>query len=330
MNYLYCGIDVSKDFLDYAICWEVDKKILFTSKVENSITGIKELIRLLNKEAKGNTLWVCFEHTGNYGLLLAHLLENQNVKFSMVPSLDIIKSSGLTRGKSDPIDAKRIALYLATFAYKLSRTVLPSTEIMAIKNLLTIRNHYVRVRTQFKNALKSLILAAKNCTMKTEIREYKKEIKQFDDLIKKIESRILSIIRCNEMILKNYNKICQVIGVGPLTAASFIVVTNNFTAFDNPRKFSCYSGIAPFEYSSGTSVKGRTKTSHFRNKDMKNMLFHAASSAITNDMQLRTYYKRKLAEGKHKMTVINAVACKIIYRVFAVVNREEPFVKFSV
>jgi len=330
MKNLYCGIDISKDFLDYAFCWDVDKKILNTSKVENSIKGIKELIKVLAKEADGAALWVCFEHTGNYGLLLAHLLEVHNVKFSMVPSLDIIKSSGLTRGKSDPVDARRIALYIATNAYKLTPTVLPSAEILKIKNLLSIRNHYVKTRTQFKNALKSLQLAGKNCDLKMEIRTYEKEILRFDGLIKKIESQILGIIKSNELVLKNYNKICQIIGVGPLTAASFIVVTNNFTAFENPRKFSCYSGIAPFEYSSGTSVKGRTKTSHYRNKEMKSMLFHAANTAINNDMQLRTYYNRKLAEGKHKMTVINAVACKIIYRVFAVVKRDEPFVKFSI
>lgn len=36
-----------------------------------------------------------------------------------------------------------------------------------------------------------------------------------------------------------------------------------------------------------------------------------------------------MREGKHFMSVKNAVACKIVYRVFAVVKREEPFLKLS-
>ncbi|MGK0446738.1 MAG: hypothetical protein ACJA2M_000507, partial [Polaribacter sp.] len=31
----------------------------------------------------------------------------------------------------------------------------------------------------------------------------------------------------------------------------------------------------------------------------------------------------------HKLTVLNAVANKLVLRIFAVVNREEPFVKLS-
>jgi hypothetical protein len=38
------------------------------------------------------------------------------------------------------------------------------------------------------------------------------------------------------------------------------------------------------------------------------------------------YYARKLAEGKPEMPVINNVRCKLLARVFAVINRESPYV----
>ena len=63
---------------------------------------------------------------------------------------------------------------------------------------------------------------------------------------------------------------------------------------------------------------------------MKAMLFRAANTAIRCDQQIRAYYKRKLSEGKHKMNIINAVACKIVYRIFAVIKREEPYVKLII
>ncbi len=101
MKKLFCGIDISKDFLDYAICFDEEKAIASLSKTENNKKGIKTLIRHLQKESGGGKTWVCFEHTGHYGLLLASLLAENKIQFSMVPSLDILKSSGLTRGKTD-------------------------------------------------------------------------------------------------------------------------------------------------------------------------------------------------------------------------------------
>jgi transposase len=330
MKNLFCGIDISKDFLDYAICDGSNKTIFAVAKVENDKKGIKSIIKLLKKESDGGSIWVCFEHTGNYGLMLASILSDFNIDYSMVPSLEIIKSSGMVRGKTDSVDAKRIALYLAVNNYKLKPTKLPSDEIMKIKTLLTLRQQYVKIRTQFKNAVKSLKISAKIIPLRNEIKQQEKEISRYDNLIKKIETQIKDIIKGNEHLNKNYNKITEILGIGLITASLFLVSTNNFTAFENPRKFNCYCGLAPFEYSSGTSVKGRTKTSHYRNKELKSALFKAANTAIAHDKEINSYFTRKISEGKHKMSVINAVACKLVYRVFAVVKRDEPYYRMVV
>ena len=62
---------------------------------------------------------------------------------------------------------------------------------------------------------------------------------------------------------------------------------------------------------------------------MKAVFFNAASTAIQHDPQLKNYYIRKKNQGKHNLTVINAVANKIVLRIFAVVNRDEPFIKLT-
>lgn len=330
MKNLFCGVDISKDFLDYAICNGEDKSIIALEKIPNDRKGIKSLIKNLKKESDGGSLWVCFEHTGNYGLMLASVLSEFDIDYSMVPSLEIIKSSGMVRGKTDSVDAKRIALYLAVNNYKLKPTKLPSDEIMKIKTLLTLRQQYVKIRTQFKNSVKSLKISAKIIPLKNEIKQQEKEISRYDSLIKAIEVQIKEIIKANEQLEKNYKKITEILGIGLITASLFLVSTNNFTAFENPRKFNCYCGLAPFEYSSGTSVKGRTKTSHYRNKELKAALFKAANTAIAHDPEISLYFARKISEGKHKMSVINAIACKLVYRVFAVIKRDEPYYRLAV
>ena len=114
---------------------------------------------------------------------------------------------------------------------------------------------------------------------------------------------------------------------GMIVAASVVAQTRNFEAFDTARQLVCYVGSAPFEYSSGTSIKGKTKTHPIANRQLKALLTNSAFSALKYDKEIRTYYDRKTEEGKAPMSVINAVRCKQIYRIFSVVKRGTPFIK---
>lgn len=104
-------------------------------------------------------------------------------------------------------------------------------------------------------------------------------------------------------------------------------MTENFTKFDAPKKFACYCGVAQFEHTSGTSIRGKTRTSKLAAKDLKVLLTRAVITAMVHDLQIKTYYARKVAEGKYKAPVINDIMAKIIYMCFAAVKRQTTFVK---
>ena len=53
----------------------------------------------------------------------------------------------------------------------------------------------------------------------------------------------------------------------------------------------------------------------------------ASLTAVKLDADLKAYYERKVAEGKNKMSVLNAVKNKLLARVIAVVNKQELYVK---
>jgi transposase len=53
----------------------------------------------------------------------------------------------------------------------------------------------------------------------------------------------------------------------------------------------------------------------------------SALSAIRNCEELQNYYQRKVAEGKNKMSVINAVRNKLVLRIFAVVRNDQKYDK---
>ena len=155
----------------------------------------------------------------------------------------------------------------------------------------------------------------------------KKLIKTLNDQVEKVESEIKQLIKEDEQLKKLYELVTSVKGVGLIIGVSFIVYTNGFTSFDNWRKFASYSGIAPFEYSSGTSIKGKNKISPLANKRMKGLLSNAACCAIQHSKEMKEYYESRISKGKSKMATQNIIRNKIVSRVFAVVKRQTPYVE---
>ena len=98
----------------------------------------------------------------------------------------------------------------------------------------------------------------------------------------------------------------------------------NFTLFKSVKQFACYAGVVPFQNESGVVIK-RAHVSKMASKKLKTALHMAALAAVRTESELKTYYIRKLAEGKNKMCVLNAVRNKILQRIWAVIERETPF-----
>lgn len=327
MKTIFIDIDVSKEWLDAAICKDLVQKDMDVFRVENTSEGIEKMICKCKKMEQN--LWFCFEHTGNYGLLLASQLQDSKLVYSVVPALEIKQSQGIIRGKTDMVDAKRIALYAATHSHKLKPFQLPGKELLRLKSLLSYRAQLVNMSRQLQNSRKSYLELNKSIDASLILVNIVQNLEQIKDNINQLEKEIQSMIQADVQMRSNFKKTTSVRGIGLIIAAYMLVYTGNFTAFDNPRKFNCYAGLAPFEYSSGSSIKGKTKTSRLRNKTMKVLLFNGANVAANYDRELKSYYNKKKAEGKPHQLIINNIACKLVYRVFAVVKRNEPYVNLG-
>lgn len=318
------GIDISKLTLDARV---------HTSKAyksfKNEDSGFKSLLKWAaqnNKFSIKNTLFV-FEHTGLYSYLIAVFLGENNCKFTVVPGLEIKRSLGITRGKDDKLDATKIARYAYRLRDEISLTKLPAKPIRDLKLLLSLREKLVKQRAGYKSSLKEQkrVYDKQEFILLFETQE--NIINCLSGEIQKIEKKMDEIIGLNDTIAEHYKLIISIKGVGRQTALNIIVYTENFTKFKTSRQFASYSGIAPFPYMSGTSIKGKTKVSHLANKKLKSLLDMCAVSAINHNPEMRMYYQKKVEEGKHKMSVINAVRNKLLARVFAVVKRKTAYIE---
>ena len=317
------GIDMSKLTFDATI---------HSSQVENQFDndekGYKKLIDWAYKNSdlpKENIIFV-FEHTGLYSHSLSVYLASKNIPFLLVPGLEIKQSIGMVRGKSDKADAKKIAKYGYRMRDEITPTVLLREEEQSLKRLLSLRQRLVKQRAGFKSSLKEQKRVLARKFNETLFSTQEKMIKYLTKQIKQVEKEMMDILKSNESILNNYKLVTSINGIGPQTALFVIAYTANFTKFKNHRKFASYTGIAPFQNQSGTSIRGKTKVSDLANKKIKSLLDLCAKSSIQHNPEMKIYYEKRVASGKNKMSTINIIRNKLVARMFAVVNRNEPYV----
>ena len=321
----FIGVDISSATLDLALKKE-DGFAEF--KVDNSIEGFSLILEWIeNQKLELDDCAFCMEHTGTYGLLFYAWLAKRDVLFCVESGLHIKRSLGMTRGKNDTVDAERIADYAFTHRAKLKPFKMPSPLLIKIKQLLTYREQIVRIRTSLKNSLKSHKKYLAISGLDSVIVQIEEQIAKQDEIIAGIKKQITDIIDGDRELSQNFKLISSVKGIGVVIGAFMLVSTNNFTSFDSGRKYACYAGIAPFEFTSGTSIRGKARTSKFGNKTIKTLLNNGANSAIRYDTQIKKYYERKREQGKDHKVVVNAVCCKLVNRMFAVVKRQSPYVE---
>ncbi len=316
------GADLSKKSIDL-VCHLLKSHV----QIENTITGFKDLMHWL-KEQKINAskTMIVMEHTGLYSYCFEKFLHQHQIPFCKVNALAIKRSIGLVRGKTDKLDAARIAAYGYEKKDRLTIDVPASDSLKRLQLLHSTRERLVRHRASLMCAIKEykhIGISEKDIIMQTQLQL----IKNFDKQIEKLMTEIETIIEKQEALKQNFHLLQSIRGVGKVVALVTIIKTHNFTRFANARKFACFCGTAPFPHDSGTSIKKRTRVSHLADKQMKSLLDLSAKSAIQYDKELREYYLKRTEGGKSKMSTINVVRNKILYRMFAVIKRQTPFVE---
>jgi transposase len=264
------------------------------------------------------------EHTGAYCYRLNVFFQEMKISQALVNPLAIKRSMGIVRGKSDRTDARMIAMYAKRFEEALELYQLPSESLQKLKVLLGQRDRLVNVRRQLELAGESISLLSASIT-KEVVDQNRALQKQLRKSLHELDQAIKDTIKADPELNAKAGQMTTIPGVGLQITAQVLVATQGMKRFRTSRKFACYCGIAPFEHSSGSSFRARTKVHYLANRKIKTMLHLGALSILRTDGELRQYYERKVAEGKNPMSVINAVRFKIIDRIFSVVRRGEAY-----
>lgn len=283
-NYFF-GIDVSKETLDVALYEKLGKgRQKDVVKVSNDKTGFRELHKWFKQLTKEQSeIVVCLEHTGIYAMGICLWFESKSIDYSLLCPLHLKRSMGLVRGKNDQVDALRIAEYCYLHREQLRYSKLPSGELRMMKNLMNERELLVKELS----ALKGKDMKPDDHSANT-IKRHKRRMDDLKRDIKEVETEMNNLLEACPAIKENYELLTSIPGISFVNATAIIVATENFTRFTDASKYACHIGVAPFPHTSGTSVRGGTRTSFYGNKRLKAIITQAARSAVQHDVDRKS------------------------------------------
>lgn len=313
---LFIGIDFSKETFDVSF-FEKEKEEVQHSQFENNKDGFQAMLKWIRSLSKVSAQeWLfCGEHTGLYSIELASFLVKKQLFIWLENPLQIKRSSGIKREKSDKADSLEIAWYACRFQDRAKAYQLPDKVFFALQNLLAFRERLVKNKVCLQVGANEMRRVHQQDKTARYIHECSmQEVERLEKEIEHVEKQMLECIEANEKLAENYYLVKSVKGIGMINTVAILIHTQNFTTFENSRQFSSYAGMAPFDDSSGTTRKrGRHIKKVGTNKEMKALLTQAARSAVVHDEELRNYYQRKLAEGKPMNVALNNVKNKLLY-----------------
>lgn len=322
----FVGVDVSKNELDIALRFR--ERFIEHCKIANKPAEIFELLKRFKLEHKltiPNTVFG-MEHTGIYCSHLLRCLEKLQANIVLEDSRRIRQSLGIIRGKTDMVDAIRISEYLASRKDKLI-IFSPKREVIEdLARLSTLRSRLTSIKSALMVPLKEEKAFILDEHSKTSTKICDKTIDAIKNDLQDLDNHIRELWKRDERLNRLMELITSIDGIGEVTALQVIIVTNEFKYFDNARKFACYCGVAPFDKTSGSSVRGRSKVSGIANKKMKSLLHICAMSACQYSPEIKEYYYRRTKlDGKPKMSILNAIRFKLITRIFTCVSQDRIY-----
>ena len=316
-EFTFVGVDISKLFFD--VCFLDVKGQLVQQRIDQNPKGYRQLASAIRQDA------VCvMEATGTYHLPLALWLYNHGIQVVVENPLKIKRFSQmqLQRCKTDKADAKIIYEYGTTIvAQKVTLWQPQPVEIQELQQCDSLSQQLNKELTAITNTHEAL---AQLDVVNSEVeRIVKNTIKQLKKALCQLDEHMQKLIKKHYQ--ESYDLLLSIPGVGPKTSVMLICQTNNFTKFDNVKKFLSYIGMSPRTYESGTSVKGKGHISKVGNGRLRSLLYMCSWTAKTCNPQCVSVYKKMHKKGKPEKVIKVAIAHKILRQVFGVIKHQKPF-----
>jgi transposase len=312
---VYLGIDVAKDTLVVALLGPATPR---TKTFPNTPAGHQALLEWLAKQHVQD-IQVCLEATGTYGEAIALALYEAGYRVSVVNPARIAAyaRSRLARNKTDAADAHLIAQFAQ--GEQLPAWAPPEPTVRLLRGLVRQLDSLQEQRQAELNrrdagglpdVVRELIEA--HCAFLDQ---------QIAAVLKQIEAHLDE----HPELRQQHDLLTSIPGVGSRTAVRILAEAGDLRQFADARSLAAYAGLTPWQYTSGTSVQGRTRLSRVGNAALRRALYMPAIVAKRHNPVVRAFCERLLARGFAPKAVVGAAMRKLLHIAYGVIKHQRAF-----
>ena len=326
------GIDPHKA-THTAVAIDDNEEVIGEVTLDASVDQVRHLTRWADGFTKRE--WAVEAANGLGYLVARQLVAAGETVFDVPPVLaSRVRLMGSGRSqKNDPNDARSVAV--AALRSDRLTTVAPDDHVTALRVLVKRHRDLAQLRNKHCCRLHGILLevaaggigreisVAKACDLLDRVtvadpattcrvliaRELVDDIAQLDHLLATSKKRIATQVAASGTTLTD------IVGVGPIGAATIIGYTGDITRFPTKGHYATYNATAPIEASSGSRTRHRLNPRG--NRIINHAIHIAAVTQLRHDTNGRVYYDRKIAEGKTSKEAIRALKQRIsdvVYR----------------
>jgi len=286
------GVDVAKADLQVATTTQ-------NVGYRNTPDGRRQLIgwlRLLG------SVRVVLEATGGYERPLVEALHCEAIPVSVVNPRqvrDFARAQGRL-AKTDKIDARVLVDYAVALRPK--PTPAPTSRQKCLTQRVRARSQLIASRSIVHNQLEHLVdPLARRCLVEM--------VRAFDTRIARLEKAIADLIAADPALRARRQKLVQVQGVGPTTAALLLAEMPELGALAKT-EVAALAGLAPRNCDSG-QFRGQRHIGGGRHA-VRTGLWMPTLVAVQHNPILKTFYQRLRSNGKPAKVALTACARKLL------------------
>ncbi len=318
----FCGVDVSKDLLDYCLSGAQNHVHPKSACQHESVENRMESVRAEFSDPRFNGTLFILESTGNYSSKLLYQLSELNRPVCVVSpyqSSSYMSALGMTN-KNDRQAAYALMMMGRQVPLRLYRP--PSQEMQKRKQMLSTLRALEKQSRMLKNQLHALEQLP--FQERAAVSALQAVLEAVEQQMEQLQAQ-LNAGTGDEVFEQKKKYASSVIGIGDKSAEALILATNGFEDFSNPDKVSKFLGITPHSHESGTSIKRRGKITKYGSGEVRGLLYMCTRSAIRYNQPCKELYQRLRRNGKpHKVAAV-AVMHKLVKQVYACVKSETFF-----
>lgn len=301
------GIDVSKKRLDVYVH---PAGTLFS--IGNDEAGLASLVTQLGALEPD---CIGIEATGGYERLAAASLAEAGLRVVVINPAQVrhyAKAIG-ARAKTDSLDARLIALFIAATAPEPRPLVDEQTAVLA--ELMSRRRQLVGMLVAEKNRLGRLPPGKARLSVA-------RIIAALNDELTRLDSDLGGLIEQSPVWRTRQDLLASVPGIGDTIARALLADLPELGQLDR-RAIAALAGLAPFTRQSG-QWRGKSFIAGGRGSP-RSALFMGAMVAARHNPPLRLFYQRLVAAGKPKRVALIATARKLLTILNAIIRDQKPW-----